>query len=115
MIATVGTPNTMPAKPNIPLARMIAITTQIGEMPMESPRIWGPITFPSSCWRRNTKIINRSSLSGATMKTMMPPIMPPKTGPKVGTIFVNYLAYKKAAEGLVCVSEQTDRVKVSTS
>ena len=28
---------------------------------------------------------------------------------------INYLAYKKAAEGLVCVSEQTDRVKVSTS
>ena len=47
MTTKTGTPSSMPQKPNSPLPRIMENMTQKPVMPVELPRILGPIRLPS--------------------------------------------------------------------
>ena len=49
MTANIGTPMIIPTNPNSFPATKIANKIQKAEIPIESPKILGPIIFPSTC------------------------------------------------------------------
>ena len=56
MIANTGTPRIMPAKPKRLAAMVMDASTQKPEMPTVLPRIFGPMTLPSTCCRTRMKM-----------------------------------------------------------
>ena len=56
MTAKTGTPKSIPKKPNKPPATRIANNTQKEDNPVVSPKIFGPIIFPSTCCKIKIKI-----------------------------------------------------------
>ena len=56
MTANVGTPITIPTKPNNPPPSKIDVTTQNADSPVEFPRIFGPRIFPSNCCKTKINI-----------------------------------------------------------
>ena len=88
MTAKVGTPIIMPPTPNIPPNNKMENNTQNGDNPVESPKILGPIIFPSNCCNRNTKITKYSPFIGSTIKINIAVGIAPINGPKYGITFV---------------------------
>ena len=58
------------------------------ERPVLSPRILGPITFPSSCWSASTKITKYTAFMGDTSRIKNVLGMAPRKGPKKGMMLV---------------------------
>ena len=78
----------IPMIPNISPPMMIAAITQRAGRPVLSPRIFGPMTLPSSCWSANTKIANQKACQKSTMRRMSTQGTAPMKGPKNGIMFV---------------------------
>ena len=55
-MAKIGTPIIMPKIPQIPPKNVMENITQKLDNPVELPKIFGPIIFPSTCCRIMTKI-----------------------------------------------------------
>ena len=88
MTTNTGTPRSIPQKPKSPAPRMMENMTQKPLMPMELPRIFGPMMLPSTCWRMITKITKSRHLKGLTIKMMMALGTAPISGPKKGITLV---------------------------
>ena len=56
--------------------------------PVLSPRIFGPITFPSNCWITIMRMMNSSALEGLDISTIKKDGMAPINGPNTGIILV---------------------------
>ena len=78
----------MPQKPNSPAPKMMENMTQKPLMPIELPRIFGPMMLPSICWRITMKITKIRHLSGSTSRMMKALGIAPISGPKNGMTFV---------------------------
>ena len=70
------------------LLPQLANITQRAGSPVLSPRIFGPITLPSSCWRTKTKIANQSACQGSTIRRIRIEGIAPRKGPKNGITLV---------------------------
>ena len=57
MTANTGTPRSIPAKPKMPAATVIEMSTQKPEIPTVLPRILGPMTLPSTCCKTMMKMM----------------------------------------------------------
>ena len=84
----IGTPSSIPGKPHRPPNTRIANTTQKEESPVESPRIFGPIIFPSTCCKMITKIRKYNPCTGFCKTIMIKDGIAPIKGPKNGMILV---------------------------
>ena len=62
--------------------------TQKPSMPMELPRILGPMILPSTCWRTMTKITKIRAFKGLAIRIMKALGTAPSRGPKKGMILV---------------------------
>ena len=62
--------------------------TQKLETPVVLPRIFGPMMFPSICWRIIIKMTNQRHLIGDSIKIKIADGMAPINGPKNGMILV---------------------------
>ena len=78
----------MPQKPNRPAPRMMENMTQKPLMPMELPKILGPMILPSTCWRMMMKITKIRHFMGLTINMMMALGTAPMKGPKKGMMLV---------------------------
>ena len=78
----------MPVKPNRLPATVMETSTQKPEIPMVSPRILGPMTLPSSCWRPKMKITKYRHFKGSTSRMMKAEGIAPMKGPKKGMTLV---------------------------
>ena len=78
----------IPATPKTPPKNVIAKITQNPEIPVESPKIFGPITFPSSCCRKRIKNIKYKASIGLTTNSNKVHGIAPSHGPKNGITFV---------------------------
>ena len=66
----------------------MATMTQKLEMPVLSPRIFGPMTLPSNCCSRTIKMMKYRHFSGLTSRIRNALGMAPRNGPKKGMILV---------------------------
>ena len=83
-----GTPKNMPGTPARPPPTRMATTTQKLEMPVDSPRIFGPMTLPSSCCRRIMKMMKYRHFSGLASRIRKALGTAPRKGPKNGITLV---------------------------
>ena len=67
---------------------MIENMTQKPLMPIELPRIFGPMMLPSICWRMMMKITKIRHLRGSTSRMIKALGIAPISGPKKGMMFV---------------------------
>ena len=67
---------------------MMENSTQKLESPVESPKIFGPITFPSSCWIAKMAIAKYRACNGLLNIIKIIQGMAPTKGPKKGTTLV---------------------------
>ena len=88
MTANSGTPMTMPKTPHNPPNRMMVNSTQKLDRPVRSPRIFGPMTLPSSCCSARTKTTNQSALMGLSIRISSVEGTAPMMGPKNGITLV---------------------------
>ena len=79
-------PNTPKNPPN---RRREKITQKAGS-PVVPPRIFGPITFPSSCCIAIISMINHIVFEGSTRSIMIADGIAPINGPKNGITFVSH-------------------------
>ena len=86
--AHTGTPKNMPATPKKPPPTKMAMMTHKLERPVVFPRILGPMTLPSSCWRARTNITKYSAWRGETSRIRKVLGMAPRKGPKKGITLV---------------------------
>ena len=66
----------------------MAMMTHRLERPVVLPRIFGPMTLPSSCWRARTNMTKYSACRGETSKIKKVLGMAPRKGPKKGMMLV---------------------------
>ena len=78
----------IPTKPIRPPPTRMENSTQKLAIPVVSPRILGPITFPSSCCRASMKIRKYIHCIGFTISISSADGIAPINGPKNGMIFV---------------------------
>ena len=62
--------------------------TQKADSPVESPKIFGPMMLPSTCWRIMMKMIKIRHLPGSVSSRRKAEGMAPKKGPKTGMMLV---------------------------
>ena len=87
-MANSGTPMTMPGSPNRSPPTTMANSTHSDEMPMDWPRILGPMKLPSSCWMMRISTAKISACSGSTSSRMNRLGMAPMNGPNTGMMLV---------------------------
>ena len=63
-------------------------STQKLERPVVLPRIFGPMTLPSSCWSTSTNSTNQRALMGLWMRMSSVAGTAPMKGPKKGMTLV---------------------------
>jgi hypothetical protein len=78
----------IPTNPNRPPPSRIENTTQNADNPVELPKIFGPITFPSSCCSTRMKIRKYTPLIGSFSKIRTALGIAPIYGPKKGITLV---------------------------
>ena len=88
MTAKVGTPMSSPTKPNNPPKKVTAKITQKADNPVESPKILGPMTLPSTCCKIRTKIKKIKDLNGSSIMMIKMLGIAPMKGPKYGITLV---------------------------
>ena len=83
-----GTHTIIPGTPHRPPHNTMAKSTQKLESPVRSPRIFGPITFPSSCCNASTKTMNHRPFTGFSIIIRKVEGTAPMMGPKKGITLV---------------------------
>ena len=88
MTAKVGTPITIPTKPIKPPNSKMENSTQKLDSPVESPKIFGPKKFPSTCCSTRIKIKKYTHLIGLAVSIIRAQGIAPMNGPKKGIMLV---------------------------
>ena len=88
MTAKTGTPKSIPRNPNIPPAIRIENITQKVESPVDDPKIFGPIIFPSTCCNTIINISRYNACHGLCITTIRSDGIAPMNGPNTGITFV---------------------------
>ena len=78
----------IPTIPHKPPNKRIENSTQNADSPVDSPRIAGPIIFPSICCNMAIKITKYNACIGFTIKIKNTLGISPRYGPNTGIIFV---------------------------
>ena len=78
----------MPTTPHVAPPTVMAKIIQIGESPVESPRIFGPRMVPSNYCSRKIRIRKIKACFGEMINKMISPGIAPINGPKYGIILV---------------------------
>ena len=107
MTTKTGTPSSMPQKPNSPLPRIMENMTQKPVMPVELPRILGPIRLPSTCCRMMMNTMKIRHLVGLTIRMISALGTAPMSGPKKGMMFVTPMMTLTSRVYGICRMEQT--------